>query len=515
MRQQTVTNNKQIAKNAIALYGRMIITMLVGLYTSRVIINALGVSDYGIYGVVGGFVSMFTIITTSLSASINRFLTYELGRGDIERLKKIFANSILVLVGLAIVLVIVTETFGIWYLYHKMVIPKDRMTAAFWCFQLSLASLVVSLINTPYTATILAHERMEVYAYLAILDSVLKLGICFAVLYSPLDRLILYAVLLFVLSIINQLIYVAFCKRNFEESKFKYDLDKLIFKDMFSFAGWNFIGSSAAILTSQGSNLLLNWAGGPVVNAAYGIANSASGIVSSFVNNFTQAFNPQITKRYAAEEYKSLMSLLINGSKYSYFLMLIIALPVMINAHFLLKLWLGIVPKYSVWFVRFIILSNLFDAMSRPVVTAKNATGNIRNYQIVVGGILLLVLPLSYLSLKLGFSVISVTAIAAFISFIAVLARMYMLRGDFPYWSSRIFLEKVVVRVLFVSVASAILPVIMHIFIPEGWLNFTSNCILSVITSAICILYLGCDTGERQFILEKCKQIILKVRLKR
>ena len=505
------SGNKQIAKNALALYFRMLLTMLVGLYTSRIILQALGVEDYGIYNVVGGFVSMFSLISGSLASSVSRFLTFELGRGDMEKLKRVFSTSILVLLGLSLIVFIATETFGVWYLNNKMVIPETRMTAAMWCFQLSLVTFIVNLINQPYTAAIIAHERMDIYAYLAISDSVLKLLICFAVLHSPIDRLIFYAIMLCCVGLINQMIYVIFCKRRFQECTFHFTFDKFLFKEMFGFAGWNFIGSSAAILTSQGSNLLLNWAGGPVVNAAYGIANTVSGIISTFVSNFTKAFTPQITKRYAAGEYDSLMNLLIYGSKYFYFLMFIFALSFMLSANFLLKLWLGVVPEHTVWFVRFIILGNLFDTISRPVVNAKNATGRIRNYQIVVGSILLMVLPLSYIFIKIGFPVESVTAAAAIISFIAVLARMYMLRNDFPGWSSKVFLQKVIINVLFVSVIAALLPIIFYVIIPEGWMNFIGTGLISLISAICAILYLGCNVSERKIILSKIKHGIAQM----
>lgn len=509
-----ISGNKQIAKNAVALYFRMFLTMAVGLYTSRVILNALGVEDYGIYNVVGGFVSMFSLISGSLSSSISRFLTFELGRRNSEKLARVFNTSIFVLIGLAVIVVLATETFGVWYLKNKLVIPEGSRTAAMWCFQLSLVTFVINLINQPYSAAIIAHERMDIYAYIAIADSILKLLICFAVVHSPINRLIFYAILLCCVSLTNQAVYVVFCKRQFDECRFHWVFDKSLFKELFGFAGWNFIGSSAAILTTQGSNLLLNWAGGPVVNAAYAIAQTVSNLVSALVSNFTLAFTPQITKRYAAGEYESLMRLLIFGSKYSYFLMFLFALPVMLSADFLIGLWLGQVPAHAVWFVRFIILSNLFDAISRPVVNAKNATGNIRNYQIVVGGVLLLVLPLSYIALRLGLPVVSVTAVAAIISFIAVLARMYMLRGDFPGWSSSIFLRKVVINVLLVSAVASILPIAAHILISNSWLNFAVTSILSVSLSILCILYLGCDYAERQLILGKCRQLIMKVSLK-
>lgn len=508
---EKIASNSRIAKNVLALYFRMFLTMAVGLYTSRVILNALGVEDYGIYNVVGGFVSMFSIISGSLSSSISRFLTYELGRDKLDNLKRVFNTSIFVLIGLAVIVVMATETIGIWYLENKMVIPTASKYAAMWCFQLSLVTFVVNLINQPYSAAIIAHERMDIYAYIAILDSILKLLICFAVVHSPINRLIFYAILLCIVSLINQTVYVVFCKRKFIECKFHWIFDKSLFKEMFGFAGWNFIGSSAAILTSQGSNLLLNWAGGPIVNAAYAIALNVSNYISLLVNNFTLAFTPQITKRYAAQEYESLMQLLIFGSKYSYFLMFIVALPIMLSAHFLIKLWLGQVPDYTVWFVRFIVLGNLFDAISRPVVNAKNATGRIRNYQIVVGGILLLVLPISYIALKLGLPITSVTAVAALISFIAVLARMYMLRGDFPCWSSRLFFDEVILKVTYVSIISAILPILIHLYLPYGWTNFILTSLVSVLSTIICILYLGCNQYERQDICSKVKQIFSKI----
>lgn len=507
-------NNKQIAKNAAVLYFRMVITMLLGLYTSRVILQALGVEDYGIYNVVGGFVSMFSLISGSVSGSISRFLTFELGKGDNEKLKKIFSTSIYVLIGLSIIVVIATETFGIWYLYNKMVIPSERMDAAFWVFQISVFTFVISLINSPYQASVISHERMQIYAYISIFDAVCKLLICYLVIATPFDRLIYYAILYCLIIIINQCVYVWYCKCNFEECHFKFIFDKNLFKKMFSFAGWNFIGSSAAVLRGQGANLLLNAFGGPVVNAANGIANTITGIVSGFVGNFTQAFTPQITKRYAAGEYESLMSLLIYGSRFSYYLLFLLSLPVMLNAHFILNIWLGIVPDYTVDFCRWIFIFLLAESVSRPIITAKNATGEIRNYQIVVGGILLLMLPISYICLRLGASVISVVIANAGTAILAVFARMYMLRGDFPCWSSRVFINKVLLNVLLVSIVSAVLPTILYLNLQEGWTRLLSTSTLAVICSIGSILYVGCTKSERGLILSKCKEGIKTLRQK-
>lgn len=512
--QNNIGNNKQIAKNALALYFRMIVMMLIGLYTSRIVLNALGVTDYGIYNVVGGFVTMFSLISGSLVGTIQRSLTFELGSGNKERLQRTFSTSIYVLLGLSIILVFLLEGIGIWYLNNKMVIPNDRLYAAHWCFHLSVFTFLLSLVNTPYVASIIAHERMDIYAYFTILDAVFKLLICFAIVHSPIDRLILYALLLCFVNVVNQLIYLIFCKKHFEECNFKWIFDNTLFKDLFSFAGWSFLGNSAAVLRTQGATLLLNWAGGPAVNAANGIANNICNIVNNFVSSFTQAFNPQITKRYAACEYESLMRLLIFGSKYSYYLLLILALPILFNTHFVLFIWLGQVPEHTVMFVRLIFLFMFAEAVSRPIITAKNATGKIRNYQIVVGGTLLLMLPLSYVGIKLGLSVEVVPFCNVLTASLAILARMYMLKGDFPCWSSSVYFQKVILNVLSVTIVASVLPYISYKFFDEGWLNFLVTSTLCIICSFVSIYYLGCAKQERILIVSKvseaCKKLFRK-----
>ena len=505
------TNNKQIAKNAAALYFRMIVMMIIGFFTARVILNALGVTDYGIYNVVGGFVSMFSLISSSLVSSISRSLTFELGTGNEEKLKKTFSTSVFVLLGLSAILVILIEVVGVWYLNNKMVIPHDRLYAAHWCFQLSVVTFLLGLVNTPYSASIVSHERMDIYAYLTILDAIFKLLICFAVINSPIDRLIIYSILLSVVSVVNQFIYVVFCKKHFVECNFKWEFDRNLFKDLFSFAGWNFIGSSAFVLRTQGATLLLNWAGGPVVNAANGIANQLCNIVNNFVNNFTQAFNPQITKRYAAGEYVSLMELLIFGSKYSYFLLLLLAFPLFIHAHFILEIWLGQVPEHTVSFVRWIIIFMLAESVSRPIITAKNATGRIRNYQIVVGCVLLMMLPASYMGLKLGFPVEVVPCCNAATACLAIVARMIMLRGDFPSWSSAVFVKQVLLRVVIVTVVAGVIPSIAYFYLDYGWGNFIITSFLCVLCSSLSILFLGCDSSERSLIFSQVQKLLKKV----
>lgn len=502
------SNNKQIAKNAAALYIRMAVTMLVGLYTSRIILQALGVEDYGICNVVGGFVSLFALISGSLQSSVSRFLTFELGRGDDIRLKVVFSTSFYVMIGLSLLVVLCTETVGLWYLYHKMVIPATRMSAAVWCYHLSVVSFALSLLSTPYSSSLISHEKMDVYAYMAIFDVIVKLAICYAVMHSPTDRLVFYALLQFMSGLLSQLIYWFYCRMKFEECALMPVFEKTLFKQMFSFAGWNFIGSSAAVLRSQGASLLLNAFGGPVLNAANGIANSVCGIVSAFVGNFTQAFNPQITKRYAAGEYDSLMKLLIYGSKYSFYLMFILALPVMFNARFVLELWLGVVPEHTVGFIRWILVFLLAEAISRPIITAKNATGRIRNYQIVVGSVLLFMLPISYVGLKFGASYSFVPFANALTAIMAIFARMYMLRGDFPAWSSRVYFRKVFLNVIVVSIVASFLPFCSYCYLPYGWRNLIITTVVSMVSSLCVIWFIGCEAEERAYIQITFKHLL-------
>lgn len=489
-----------------ALYFRMIVMLLVELYTSRVILNALGVIDYGIYNVVGGFVAMFSLVSSSVVSSVGRSLTFELGTGNVDKLKRTFSTSIYVLIGLSLILLVLFEVGGVWYLNNKMVLPAERFHAASWCFQLSVLTFLLGLLNAPYSASVISHERMDVYAYMSIIDAVLKLLICYAIICSTGDRLITYAILLCVVGILNQIVYVVFCRKRFVECRISWVFDKKLFKEMFSFAGWNFIGCSAATLRIQGATLLLNWAGGPAVNAANGIANRVCNSVNGFVANFTQAFNPQITKQYAAGEYESLMKLLIYGSKYSYYLLLLLGLPVMFNAHFILELWLGIVPEHTVPFVRWTIVFMLAEAVSRPIITAKNATGRIRNYQLVVGGVLLLMLPLSYAGLKFGLPVEFVPFCNALTATAAVFTRMYMLRGDFPCWSSAVFFKKVLFNVACVSVVAAILPCICYFSIADGWVNFFVTTSACVVSTSAAILSIGCSKSERIFIFSKFRE---------
>lgn len=505
------TSNSRIVSNAIMLYFRMFITMIVGLYTSRIILNVLGVEDYGIYNAVGGFVTMFSLISSSLSGAISRFLTYEIGSGNMGKLTSVFSSSLLVQLIFGIVIILLAETFGFWFLANKMVIPDERLFAANWVFQFSLISFTLNLMVVPYNAAIVAHEKMGVYAYISIYEVICKLLICYLISLSPIDKLITYAILLCLVGVSVQCINMLYCAKTFRECKFKIRYNKGILKEMFGFASWNFIGSSASILRTQGASLLFNVFGGPVVNAANGISTTICGVVTNFVGNFTTAFSPQITKRYAAKEYQFMLTLIHYSAKFSFFLMFIIALPIMLNLPFIMRIWLGSYPDHTVFFVQLTLIYLLIDSISRPLIIAKNATGNIRNYQLVVGGILLLMLPISYISLKLGAPVEAVMIANILTALAAFFARMYMLNGEFPGWSSVRFFLDIFCRSVIAAVLSSVLPCLLSLSLEQGWKELILTTIISIISIIIGAYFIGLSKEEKLFVLQKITQAKGKV----
>lgn len=497
-------NTKRIAKNTLMLYVRMMFGMIVSLYTSRVVLAALGVEDYGIYNVVGGFVAMFSLISNSLSASTGRFLTFELGKGNKQRLKQIFSTSLTIHFVLAIAVLILAETIGIWFLNEKMTIPIHRLYAANWVFQASVFAFMMGLFSVPYNASIVSHEKMSVFACLGILDVTLRLFIILFVAYSPwqFDKLIVYALLLLVVSLIFQLINMLYCSRNFEECKLQLAFHLDNWKEMSSFAGWNFIGSTAGLLKDQGVNVLLNLFMGPVVNAARGIAVSVNTAVGSFVGNFMAALNPQITKSYAAGEYSYMMSLVERGSRFSFYILIMLALPILFETEFVLTLWLKHFPPHTVNFVRLMLLLSLLDVLSNTLINLQNATGKIRNYQIAVGSALMLNFPLSYLCLKMGCLPESVYVVALFVSLLCLMLRLLFLRRMVQL-SVKQYLSNVCLNVLMVSLVAAFIPTLTYLQMEEGWVRFISMIFLCIICSSLSIFFIGCSFSERKFILDR------------
>ena len=498
-------DNKRIAKNTLMLYGRMLFSMAVSLYTSRLVLNTLGVEDYGIYNVVGGFVAMFSLISGSLSSSVSRFITFELGKGDIDKLKQIFSTSILIHLALALIVFVLAETVGIWFLYNKMTIPTERLTAAMWVFQASVLNFAFSLWSVPYNATIIAHEHMKAFAWIGIFDVVMRLLIVLFIAFSPwvFDRLIVYAILLTTLALAMRVIYARYCHRHFEESHWSFRFDKTCWREISSFAGWNFIGCTAGLLKDQGVNILLNLFFGPVLNAARGIATTVNGAICGFVNNFMVALNPQITKSYASGDYPFLFSLIERGARFSFYIILFLALPILIETDFVLALWLKQYPDHTVKFVRLVILLSMCEIISNPLITLQLATGDIRNYQIAVGGVLMLNFPLSYLCLHVGMPPESTLVVAILVSLCCFILRLTFLRYMVPGFSARGYLYRVFIKVILVGSCATIIPYIVHQHFEYGWERVLIVGLVSLVSSSIAILYIGCTQSERLFIFEK------------
>lgn len=492
------SSNKTVAKNTLILYVRMFITMGIGMWTSRIVLNALGFTDQGLYNLVGGFVGFLSLLTSSINGSFSRFLTYEIGCGNRDGLNRIYRNATTAQWILALIVLLLAETVGLWFVYNKMVVPPGRMQAVLIVYQLSVLSFVIGLISTAQGALVIAYEKMNVFAGVSIATSIGRFIIALIIAYSSTDKLILYATLLALQSLCTKFFYTIYCRYTFPFVKFGFSFDKAVFIPIFSFAGWNSIGTSATILRNSGTSVLLNLFGGPIANTINGIANTANALAMLFVNDFTTAYSPQIVKRYASKNYKDLVIFLHQCSKFSYCLLLIMAVPVMVNIEPLLILWLKKIPEGTAIFAQLIIVYSLIETICRPLISAKNATGQIRNYQIVVGGILLLTLPLSYLFLKVGlpicFSYVAMimTSIGAFV------ARMLMLKGSIPGWSSRTFLITSVFHCMMATTASVVMPLVLHFLMPDGIWSVLFQCFVGFLWCCLCVYLIACNAGERK-----------------
>lgn len=505
------SNNKRIAKNTLLLYFRMAIMMLVNLYTSRVILNALGVDDFGIYNVVGGVVAMFSVISTSLSGAITRFITFELGKGEQSKLRIIFSASVTIQILLSLIIIALTEIVGVWFLNAKMQIPADRMVAANWVLQFSIITFVINLISVPYNAAIIAHEEMAAFAYISILDAIGKLGIAFLIIISPIDKLVVYAFLMCAVALIVRFAYGYYCKKHFTECTYHFHWDKEILKKMFSFAGWNFIGATSGIFKTQGLNILINLFFGAVANAARGISVQVETAVGSFSNNFMTALNPQITKSYANGDLGYMHKLIFEGTKFSFFLMLFLSLPIMTETQQILIVWLKLVPPNTVGFVRITLIYALIESISAPLITSMLATGNIKKYQIIVGGTNLLIIPIAYVVLKFGefkdFPEITII-VAIGIGVVNLCQRVFLLR-EMINLDAVAYIRNVIWRIVLVSIVSVCISMIIKTFIiGESSIMSILSCLVVTALSSLC---LGCTTSERKFLFDRMDKITKKL----
>ena len=512
MSNQTSDNNKRIAKNTLLLYVRMLFTMVVSLFTSRVILNTLGVEDYGINNVVGGIVTMFTVLSGSLSSSISRFITFELGKGNLQRLKTVFSTSVNIQLGMSVLIIVIAEAAGICFLNTKMNIPHVRIVAANWVFQCAILTFVFNLLSVPYNAAIIAHEKMSAFAYISVVEVTLKLIIVYMLTISPFDRLKTYAVLLLCVSFIIRFIYGYYSKRHFEECTYHFVIDKPMLKEMTGFAGWNFLGNGAYMLNTQGVNILMNLYFGVAVNAARGVATQVEVALKQFVNNFTTAVNPQITKSYAQRNFSYMHKLVCCSAKFSAFLMMFFAVPIFLETDTILKIWLKTFPEYAAVFLRWIIISSFVDTvLVNPLVTAMLATGKIKRYQIIVTTISCLIFPLTWISFELGMQP-QTGYIFYFIIYTILLGiRLYLLK-DLIKLPVMMYVQDVLFKVLPVIVISfAVSGMIVYLMNP-GIIRFLIVSVVSILTISVVEFFVGLTKQERSFIFDKVKVIIHKIK---
>lgn len=505
-------NNKRIAKNAILLYFRMFLTLVVSFYTSRVVLEILGVEDFGIYNAVGGIVAVLGFINSAMTISTQRYLTFELGQSDVEALRQTFSSSLIIHGLLSIFILFLGETAGLWFLYEKMIIPAERIEAALWVYQFSIFTTLVSIMSAPYNAAIVAHERMSAFAYISVLEVLLKLAIVFLLQLGDFDRLKLYAILMFGVQFGIRIIYSHYCSRHFQETKFYFLLDKKKIRNMLNFTGWSLWGSSAAIFFTQGLNILLNIFFGPSVNAARGIAVQVQSAVLNFSSNFQTALNPQITKSYAVGDLNYMHSLIYRSSKFSFFLLFFLSLPIFIETEKILSIWLTTVPEYTVIFVRLILCITIIDAIANPLMTSASATGKIRFYQSLVGGILVSILPISYIVLKLGGNPYSVFIVHLCICIIAFITRLYIICPMIQLQLSK-YTKQVIFRCLSVFILSIIFPLLIRNILNDGLVRLFTVCITSTISIGLCVYYIGLNVNERHFLIGQILKILYRVRL--
>ena len=496
------SNNKRIAKNTLFMYFRMGITMLVTLYTSRVVLQVLGVDDYGIYNIVGSVVVAFSFLSGPLGAATQRFYNFELGKNDTDRVNSEFNHSIVIYSILCVILFVVIEIGGLWFIANKMQLPPERMHAAQWVFQFSVLCFIIGLIRMPFESLIIAHEKMSFYAYVSIVEVVLKLVNVYVLMFVTMDKLILYAFNQVIITlIIIGCIYI-FCKKSFPYIYFKRMRDKDMFRSLLSFSGWSLVGSLASMTANQGLNILLNVFYGVVVNAAMGIANQVNSAVNQFVGNFQIAFRPQLIKSYANNEIAELRLLMSRTSKFSFLLLFAITCPLIFNLQFILEFWLGkeSVPEYTAAFTTCILIYALLETLSAPMCTVVQATGSIKTYQLVISAIIFCNILFSYIFLKLGYPPVIVLEIKCCLDFVYLFTRMLFMKKMVGL-SVRDYSKKVLLPIIIVVTISSAATYLATQMSDNGWVTlFTSSAIFLTLYAPLC-LYVGMTTNERRKII--------------
>lgn len=478
--------------------------MLVSLYTSRVVLNVLGVEDYGAYNIVGGVVAMFSFFNSAMSAATQRFLSYEIGRDDQDQLRRTFNVGIIVHIAIALGIGLLAETVGLWFVKNHLNIPLARMEAALWVYHFSILSFMISVIQVPYNALIIAHERMNIYAYLSILEVFLKLLIVFILTWIDFDKLKLYGILVLFVTLLIALIYQLYVRVKFSFIKIELIRDKELYKKMLSFSGWSMLGNGALVGSNQGISIILNIFHGVVINAAMGIANQVNAAVYGFISNFQLAFNPQIVKTYAANNLNDHRNLLLKSSKYSFLLLLLLVIPIFLQTEYILKVWLKVVPDYAVVFTKIILVNSLIDALAGPFWMSINASGYIKRYQIVISIILLSNLPLAYFFLANGFSPIVVLVIKAIINVVVLFFRMFYIQKHIQLKLQEI-LQRIFKPILFVSIVSYLTTYLVgsYLFEPTSILSLSIYVLTCISFTGITIFFLGLEKYDKDLIVKR------------
>lgn len=502
MQSDNQSSNKRIAKNTLLLYIRMLFIMAVSLYTSRVILQTLGVDDYGIYNVVGGFVAMLAYLNSVFVDSSQRFISYTIGLGDRERLRKVFITSFTIQIIIAAIILIAAETIGLWFVNNKLVIDPSRLNAANWVYQCSILSLIVTILNVPHRACIVAHEQMSIYAYVSIVEAVLKLVIVYLLLIVDMDKLILYSLSYLFVSIVIPLWFTIYCIRRNEESSLGVGLDKDTFREMFSYSVWIMVGNLGFSFKDQLSNIIMNLFLGTVINAARGIATQVNGVIMSFANNFLMALSPQITQQYAAKNYDRCVSLTNVGARFSFYLMGIITIPLIVNINYVLHLWLGIVPEYTSAFVVITLIASVYYAASKTLTVAIQASGDVKLFQIVISLIMLTEIPIAYVLLKFGFAPYYALLPMIFTNIAGILFRLFLVHRLIPSYSIFPFVYEILIKgtvLLAIVYASSRF---INGYIPETFWGLLLNCVITLAISII-VVYTGGMTHDEKNIIKK------------
>lgn len=506
--QNFYANNKRIAKNTMFLYLRMMVVMVVALYTSRVILNTLGATDYGIYNVVGGIVTIVAFLNSALGASTSRFLTFALGERDKEKQKNTFGAALILHICVALLVLILGETIGLWFFYEKMIIPEERLTAAFWVYQFSIVTTMVAFTQVPYNASLIAHEEMSIYAYVGLYEAVSRLAIALLIAVSPIDKLIFYGLLLLINTIAVQVFYRWYAVKHFIECRFSLVCDKALYKQLLGYGGWDLIGNLAVVCQGQGVNLLLNVFFGPIVNAARAIAFQIQGAVMQFISNFMTAVRPQVIKNYAEGNVGRMYKLTFYTAKFSYMLMLALVVPICFEINFILKLWLGDnVPNNTALFAVIVLITYTWRTFHVAALMPYHAIGKIKTGNVTIGSLMIASLPIGYILFKIGCPAYSVFLVILVIEVVGMFAIWWLIH-TYEYFPYRQLFTKVLVPCGIVTFLTLLLPTCILYFFEDGWMRFCLILLTFEISLVLSALYVGLNKEERTRIFSLVKNKI-------